>query len=394
MINSSTTSALYKYCDLETEKEKAVCDLPKPNNVDMDALLDIISVNSYVRYANYRYIVKQKSSLDDINPINNKKWKERINDEFKSIIESSLTLFASKLNKLNCGSWREKKEFLAAISGEVSSNYPFKIINDLIIDIIDKKIANVVLSHAEKAIEDIINNSCRSYDELYKIIPQKAGETLIKEDSRLGLINNIAHKISEFHKKQYRYIEKKLKRYFNIAKMPFITYIELYLNHLAENYDSMLMKSIELLYSIGSDNECCMSFAFDTFLGKMMVHNKAQKIHDIVLSSTSYYTSFELKKLLRDSVSSGKIKSFDISIVRGYRLHGITQEYCKAFRRFIERSQKNLEVRIIECLTRKDTIIIDNGTIIACDKKFMEEIVSYSIKHLEEKIISSIRQNI
>ncbi len=205
------------------QTEDKLCHiLKKPYTANMNSLISIIENKVSIRYKGYGCkcdALRQSSSLSDIRPIPSyEKWKSRINIEFKTIIENSLASFADKLEKIDCGSFEEKKFFLSGISGEIAVNHPFKMINNSMISFMDDVIAKIIRHNVAKEIEDITNDTNRDYGKLKEIIIKKSEEAIRKEDNRMNLISLISNKIIEFHKKKYT--EEELMLQFNINKFP------------------------------------------------------------------------------------------------------------------------------------------------------------------------------
>lgn len=389
MINRSLPSTSYECYDLETKKTDApICD-PLPDNISGNPLLEVIEATAYYRYEAYKNNSHffTKKSLRDMSPSNHRKWKLQINDYFKSITESSIISFAKKLDEINCGSLEEKKDFLYAVSKEIAAYYPFKMINDLMIEFTDREISKVVLSYAEKEIEDISNNDTRNYNELDEIIPKKVKENLLKEDNKLELISCISSEITESHEKLCT--EEKIKLPFNAKKMPFVAFFDLYLKHLIESYDFIISKSTSVFDNLGHDKECCISFVFDTIFEKRIIRNESKQILSIVIKNTAHGIAYDLKKLLENSLISGKIEFFSEYEGKGYHIYGSTREYYTDFTKVIVELQKKLECEIVSYLTKNNIILIED-VVTVCNKKIMKEIVSSSTKHLEKELRASI----
>ncbi|CUT18302.1 MULTISPECIES: hypothetical protein [Candidatus Ichthyocystis] len=378
----SSCSCVY-YGLIQTE-EKLHPVFEKPHTENMSSLLSIIKTKMNVRYKVYGCecdALRRSLSLSDIRPIPNyKKWKSKINSKFKIIIEKSLTSFASKLDKINCGSFEEKKYFLSEISGEVATNYPFKAINDLMISFVDEKIAKVVRNHTKKEIEEMSSNHHRHYNKLEEVILKKAKETILKEDNRMELIDLIVIKINELHKKELLHLYR--------GRLPFNIFSGLYRCHLEESYDLIVSKSIEILDNIAQDDECCMSFLFDTFFGKMIIYNKADQLYSLIRDNICNTTINDLRCFMAHSISSRGL-CFGTGNVRGYLIYSSDSKYRDDFEKFVMRSKKSLEKKIIECL-KNNTIVIEENKVTICNKKFTGEIVRSSVNLLEEEIRSAV----
>ncbi|WP_092343788.1 MULTISPECIES: hypothetical protein [Candidatus Ichthyocystis] len=382
------------YYGLMQTEDKLCHILKKPYTANMNSLISIIENKVSIRYKGYGCkcdALRQSSSLSDIRPIPSyEKWKSRINIEFKTIIENSLASFADKLEKIDCGSFEEKKFFLSGISGEIAVNHPFKMINNSMISFMDDVIAKIIRHNVAKEIEDITNDTNRDYGKLKEIIIKKSEEAIRKEDNRMNLISLISNKIIEFHKKKYT--EEELMLQFNINKFPFNIFTDLYRDHLSENYGLIISNSIGILDNLGQDMECCLSFIFNTFFGKMLMFDKANELCDVMRRTTYDVITSDLMSFLRTSVSSRNTSYSMSSAARGYHVHfysNTTNEgYREDFEEFIIRSKKKLEIKIIECL-KGNTIVIEENKVALCSKKFMKEIVHSSTKHLEEEIRSS-----
>lgn len=387
MVNQYSPSYFCTCYDLQTKENYETRTF---ENVSVNALLDVIKINEPIRYKHYWYYncdaLGQKEYTSEIRRIcYYKKWRSEINNAIKLIIESSLSSFAIKLSGINCGSLEDKKCFLDAISGKIASDYPFKIINDLMINFVDKKVSEVTLCYAKKEATDIANSKDRSYNELKHIIYKKVEEITNEEDIKLELIASISDVISSFDKKQC--VKEELSIHFGVYNMnttPFVIFNDLYNSHLAKNYDFVISKSIEIFENIGRDEESCMSFVFDKLFGEIVIHHNAVQLRNFI-----HMSEFYLIELLKDLLSSRKIKFFNAS--KSAHSHISILEYSSDFMYLINESRKKLEEQINYYMTKCDTVVIERGTVTACGKDSMEKILYYSSRHLEEKITAYIR---
>ncbi|WP_092343803.1 hypothetical protein [Candidatus Ichthyocystis sparus] len=354
----SSCSCPSVYYELIQTEEKLHPVFEKPHTESMSSLLSIIKTKMNVRCKVYGCecdALGRSLLLSNIRPaLDYEKWKSKINSKFKIIIEKSLTSFAAKLDKINCGSFEEKKSFLSEISGEVATNYPFKAISDLMKSFVDEKIVKVVRNHAEKEIEET-SDIHKHYNKIEEITLKKAKETILKEDNRMELIDLIFIKIIELHKKNPLRIGRK--------RFPFNIFSDLYRCHLEESYDLIVSKSIEILDNIAQDDECCVSFLFDMFFGKIIIYNRVEK----------------LRSLIQNNICG----IYSIYIGDG--------GYHDNFEKFVIQSKKSLENKIIECL-KSNTIVIEENKVTICNKKFTEEIVRSSVNLLEKDIRSAVIQ--
>ncbi|CUT18298.1 putative coiled coil domain protein [Candidatus Ichthyocystis hellenicum] len=395
MVNQSHSSLFCRCYDLQIKDGEIVSETLTTESINLSFFSSIIRKNAPIRYKDYWYYncdaLGQTEYMSEIRRTHNyKKWKSKVNNSFKSIIENSLSAFATKLNVINCGSWEEKKCFLSAISGEIASNYPFKMANDLVINFVEKKISKVVGFYLETEIKNIANSKDRNYNELKSIIAKKANEALIKEDNKLELTYNISGMLSDFHEKQF--IKEEFRSKFSMHEVEtttFSIFIDLYSNHLAENYDSILSKSVEIFETLDQDEESCMSFAFDKFFGEMISHHHAKQLHNFI-----HVSEFYLKILLDNLLLSGKIKFFSTNGEKNLFHNNIdTAKRSVNVMSFIEESKKELKEKITKYLIESDTIVFDGGTITICDASFTERVLYYSTKYLEEKLTSHVSKS-
>lgn len=388
MVNQYNHSCYCAYCELQIQ-ENPTCRESTSTDINMESLLKIIKMNEGTRYKYYCKddVLKRPSSMPDVGHIpNHKNWKSKINDSFKSLIDDSLSSFAIKINEINCGSWEQKIEFLSAISQEIEANYPFKMINNLMISFVDEKVAKVVLCCVEEEIKEIDKNKQRNYDELKKIIAKKLEENMLKEDNKLELINAIQSKILKSHEE--RNIEEILTFHFDLKKIPFATFMELYRNHISENYDLIVSKSIDILEDLVLDEKYCMSFAFDSIFGEMIIGNESKKLRNTIYISEHYF-----KILLNDLETEGRINFSSTEDDTRYT-HGYSNvlEYKDCFAKFITKSQIELEDRINNHLKKNNIIVIENNVITTCNESFIKRISYCATKHLEKELRLYLRQ--
>ncbi|WP_141663255.1 hypothetical protein, partial [Candidatus Ichthyocystis sparus] len=159
MINPYVATPSYESYYLQKEAKEDENDTPSGAN--MDKLLSTIKCNRLIREQYYGC-----GYTCDIEPVpirdirltyDYKKWKSKINGEFKLVVDSFLFSFARKLNKKNYGSFAEKKFFLSVISREISIAYPFKMISDLMTNFIENKVVKTVTRYSQKKIKYISN---------------------------------------------------------------------------------------------------------------------------------------------------------------------------------------------------------------------------------------------
>lgn len=377
MINQGCSSYYPAHYESQIEEE----DNPiyeKSTNIDI--LLGIIKKNENIRHGcNKRdVLLKRTSSLSNINRIYHKNWKSKINFDFRSMIDDSLLSFANKLNDINTGSWEQKMEFLSAISG-VKANYPFMIINELVINFIDIKVSKIVFIYIEKEKKKTANNANKNYGELKEIITRKVKENILKEGNKLELVNDISSKISELHKKQHQHTEERIP--LNVKTAPFIAFMNLYRNHLTESYGSILSKSIEMFEDLGYDEECCMSFVFDTLFDRKVIKTNARDIKYIIHKNV-HSSILSLENL------SYKIDFFNKNHETGFNLDCSGPVECSDdFKKFIMQSKKKLEISMKEFFAENDILVIENNIVDVCNKSLMSEMLYYAKKYLEEKLV-------
>lgn len=343
---------------------------------DLDELLLIIEQNKHHRYGELELDIDKRSPiLNDADCVlRYEKWSLKICNGITSIVNQSLISFANKLNGLNCGSECEKNLFLNKISQFIST-YPFKHVERSIVSFITETIEITVVDHAEEIIERIIyTTDSKNYDGLKDAIIQKAEENLRKESNILELTLSISNEISEFHKSKC--IENELKPYFDVEKEPFATFIDLYTNHLTENYSRLISRSIEMFGSLAKDEECKLSFVFDTFLGNMVYYVDSVGMCSIFDELESVIT---LKKLL----SLGKIRIYEPDL--SSETKG-SYRYSNELTRFLLDSENELKEKMEEFVVRNEVIVIDGGIITTCSKEFMEKMIDSSIKYLRSEL--------
>ncbi|CUT18120.1 MULTISPECIES: hypothetical protein [Candidatus Ichthyocystis] len=368
MVNQPTTSYSHEYDDLENkEEEKKVCESSLAFDVSINTLLEIIKTKESDRY-------RPPSSTELRRVLIYKKWESKINNGSKLIINTLLNSFAKKLNEINCGSLEEKKEFLSIVSGGESIYYPFRLLNDLMIEFVNEKISKELFRCVELKLESpsLINISEYSTN-IKEMITTKAKEALLKYDNQTELINNISNKINKLHKDQC--IKKDLVPYFDTEKNSFATFIDLYIDHTSENYEYMLSKFINIFDSLGQDEECCMSFVFDRFLGETIIlSRKAEQLRNIIFT-----VGANSRREIRELFSAGA----DMLVSM--------EKNSDCFRAFVDKYKKELEEKITECLREKKySIIIEDNEITNCKETNMEKILYCSKKCLEENLVEGI----
>lgn len=259
------------------------------------------------------------------------------------------------------------------------------MISDLMTNFIENKVVKTVTRYSQKKIKYISNSKSKNYDCLTEIIQQKAIKTILKENNKLELINNISTAITDFHKKQF--IEEKLIHYLNVHDIevkPFImAFLDLYRSHLAENYDHMISKFVEIFEDLEYDKECCMSLAFDGFFGEMIIHNRACILNSIVRDSINCS-----KELIRKSISS---KRDEISKGNKQK-EGWYKILYDDFKTIVSKSKKKLGENIVDCLKQNDTVIFEDNKVCICNEKSIERISHYAAKYSMKNLTLFIKQ--
>lgn len=372
MVNqySSSCSCMCSYYPMQ--EEASGCEtLPSAN---LDGLLHIIEQNKHHRYGTLELDIDRKSPIiNDANCIlRHTKWSLKICSEFTSIVNQSLTSFANKLDEINCGSVDEKRSFFDQISRFISTE-PFKSIQRLIISFVIQNIESKVDLYAEEEIERIISTS-GNYDGLGEVILEKAKEFLCKEYNISELTLSISNEISEFHGSKF--IKGELSPYFDVEAAPFATFIDLYTNHLTENYAHLISRSVEMFSNLAQDRECQLSFSFDTFLGNMVQRKYIRGMCSVFNELGSAVT---LKKLLL----LGRIKIYEPDLSSG-----IEGSYCYSgeLTKFLLDSENELKEKMEEFILKNEVIVIDEGTITTCSKEFMGKITDSSVKYLRSEL--------
>lgn len=366
MINQCTPSCSYMLNESLIQEEKLFCETP----ISTD-LVDVLQL-----------IEKNKSSLHNENSDAwYRKWQLKIHEELISINDHPVNSFANKLIKLNCGSVYEKRLFLSAIYSKIMKEQ-FEHIRNIIYSLV-KKIQGVALYHADKKIESIITTGSNNYNDLKKIILENAEETLHEEFNVLELTESISNRIYEFHKKKYienelkTYIELcveyELRKYIDIEKAPFTTFIDLYRDHLEENHHYIMSKSIETFYNIVQDEGCRMSFVFDTFLGHMVYYKDVEKLIPIfcgsVISTKGMIVNFK-KPIFNDNNTKD------------------SYSYCEELKKVSLDSEKEMKEKMEKFLLENSITVVDKNVIVTCNKEFMKKIIDSSIIYLRSEIKS------
>lgn len=345
MIGQYSPSCSHVFYESLMQEEDNFCEAPPP--VDLDVLQIIEKNKSFLHYEN-RYT-------------SHKKWTLKIRKNLASIIDHLVISFANKLIKLNCGSAYEKRLFLSAISRRITYQ-PFANIEDVLISSV-RKIQLMVVCCADEKMESITNSGPRDYDDLKQIILKNAKKNLSEEHTILELTQSISSKISEFYKTKY--IEKELELHIDlnelrqrvdIEKTPFTEFVDSYRYHIGENHHYLLSKSIEIFCDMQHDEECLMSFVFDTFLGSMVYHSDVVRIHSII------------------GKISGDVSDF---IVEVRRLGGIAN-----LKKFSLDSVKKIKEKMEKFLLEDNITVFYGNTISTCNKETMEKIVNSSVEYL------------
>lgn len=405
MINHSLPSCSFPHYDLQTKEEAKIAFVtptPTSTNINVDTLFNIIKTNTRAlqeTYGQRQDILGQiPSNLKDIRRHPNyKKWKSKISEDFKLIIDNFLTSFAIKLNETNCGSWEEKKYFLSFISEKIGIDYPFKMINDSITNFVEKKIALTVAKQAVSKIKDLSNSDNENYNEITKFIHKKAEENLFDENNKLEFVNAISEKIYELHKGQYEYLKYKIKFNYSCVKIDsFTIFYDLYHSHLVGSYDFIMSKSIEIFENLGHYKKCFISFAFDTFFGEMIISNEAEKLRNI-LYKHEYSLAINSKYLIKNLVFSGKINFFNEYEKKDTGINKCDYnnmiERSDELTSFIVQSQKELKKEIKRYFLETNTIVIEENIVTTCSREIEENILRHSSKYLKKKLISYIIRN-
>ncbi|WP_092343797.1 hypothetical protein [Candidatus Ichthyocystis sparus] len=362
MINQPTLSSSYEYYDLENkEEEKKVCESNSTFDVRINTLLEIIKTKEPIREKSYGYsydrLNRPPSPAELRMILIYKKWESEINNKSKSIINPLLNSFAKKLNEINCGSWEEKKEFLSILSGEASTYYPFEVLNNLMIKFVNEKISKKAIRLAKHEIIYLLNK-CESSTDIKGTIIKKIKETILEDDNKFDLVNSIFIKIGDLHKKQC--IKKNLAAHFYEKKISFATFSDLYVEHITENYEYILSKFVDIFDNLGQDEECCISFAFDTFLGEMVLSSISEELDDIIFTVENN-SKMGLRELRRNNTTPRHVRDF------------------------IKQSKEQLEEKIMEYMTKNPSAsVIEDNIIIVCRGSSMKKILYYSKKYLEK----------
>lgn len=399
MIIQPTSSCDCAYSCSTTQNEEAEpCDALSAGNLTLnESLLSIVKEKQYYRYGSTDLVMRELSPLlhnPDFIPYY-KKWKFMIDHEFGSIINVSLSLFANKLAELSCGSISEKKLFLSVIS-RIKLNVPFVKTRSITTSFISSKIEKAVRFYAGKEVGNVINTGSNNYGNLRTIILRKARSALLEENNISKLIKYISNMICEFHeKKQYKeYFDNKFSSHFDAKKTPFAEFTDLYCSHMEEDTD-ILSKSIDILHNIGQNEECCMSFAFSTFLGNTMFYHEAKVLNSILIHATD-----DLIISLKELLYSGKVEIFGendkttpypCSTIFGERETGNKNPYSNELKKFFFDAQEYLKGIIEKFLLSNDVVIIDRDKIATCDKYFRDEIVRSSLRYLRLELHSCIK---
>lgn len=379
-------SCSYVYQEPQIEEWNQILEVP--SSAGMDVFLSIIEEKISERYRYYGNecdMLKQSSSLSDIVCVDNyMKWKSQINVEFKSLIEVSLASFANKLNETNCGSFVEKKVFLSAISGRISSYYPFKMIGDSMISFIDSRIAKVVLQCAEKEIKKRIRNyHSINYDVIAETILKKSEKNVLKKFNKLELAGFISRELSASCGEKY--IEEELRGYFDTEAMPFAVFVDIYRDHLEENCEIIMSKSIEILDNILKSRECFMSFAFSLFFGNMMLSSDIKKLCSII-----NFAKYDLRSALMNSIPTRANFGNGNNEAETDPYHDKLRRPA-TIRRTFSRSRKRIKKEVERYLIENCVVVIKEGIIsICCEKEFVKRIVEASINSLDREIKSYI----
>ncbi|WP_092484304.1 hypothetical protein [Candidatus Ichthyocystis hellenicum] len=361
MINPCSPSLSNAYPGSPMQREEQDCKTLTPAKINSS---DIIESKRAERYKDFGCVC---TSLSD--EIGFTKWKLKIIDEFKLIIDELLLSFANKLNDANCGYAVEKQLFLSVISGEISTRYPFKTIKSLMIAFIDKKIAKVVLSYAKEKIDNVINAGSNDCSEIEEIICKKVEETILKEDNIYELIGFISSEISTSCKEQH--IEDEFRQYFDTEAMPFISFIDMYRNHLETNYGCLMEKFISIFHNIRYDKKSCISFVFDKFCGKILLSSVAKQLRDAI-----YTVEHDLKEALR------RIPILE----EGNYYYMADKKMAHNLESII------LEEKIKRIFMGNVSIVIHENTITTCDRELITEIITHLKEQLWWKIGYSYRR--
>ncbi|CUT18116.1 hypothetical protein Ark11_1312 [Candidatus Ichthyocystis hellenicum] len=384
MINSPPScSSLYSEAQMEPACETSSLD----SNAER-ILLNIIESRISDRYEDYGYDCDKPNheSLPKVavaNIISYKKWKSTVNNGFKSLIEMSIASFSKKLIDINCGSFDEKKLFLNAVSGGISSCYPFRVIKNSIISFVEERISLPLVCDAEIMIEAMREEGNNDYSLLSETILKKAKETLLDKDIGLSLtrlISNVisnscmAHLTENEKSCAEKIIKTKLKLYLNIETMPFAMFTDLYLDHLAENYDEVMSKSIEVLDKVAEDAESCMSLVFDSFLGHGMFNINARKLRSILCSSASYLKRSIMILSSPSNIHLGNLTRVTVTTTSG------------RLRLIISRSQRILTEKMKSYFSVNCVVVINEGLICACNEEFIKKVITSASSHLETMV--------
>lgn len=333
-----------------TQEDNTACETPPSPDFD---ILQIIEEG------------RDSSLLSDDRYVCRKEWSLKISKGFTSVANHTLISFANKLTKLSCGSVDQKRLFLSAVSGRMESQ-PFKYIEDIIAYFV-KNIQETVVCYVDEKIESVVSTGSGNYADLKKIITEKAEETIREKYNVLELTRSISREISDFYESEHisdRFrpdLELEIGLYTDVEEMPFSNFLDLYCDHLEENYHYLVSRYVEIFNDVAQDEEWHISLVFDTFIEHMIYYKNVPTIR-----STFYSCARTVVHALNNCRYNTRFR----------------------MRRIILDSEIKMRERMEKLLLDDNIVVIYRGTITACNKEIMEEIIDSSMKYLKLNIDS------
>lgn len=155
--------------------------------------------------------------------------------------------------------------------------------------------------------------------------------------------------------------------------MPFTAFMDLYRDHIEENYHHIMSKSIEVFRNVSQDKKYHMSFLFDEFLGHMIYHKHSVALHSIFHEALRIITNPSIERVITRRINS----------------HRYPTRFST--RRFFLDSERKMKENIEKLLLDSNAVVIYGDKITTCNKEIVEKIVCSSVKCFRLSVNSYIR---